>query len=133
MPVGKDTSVPTSPIEAMLARVRQIDGFVLACLIDAVTGMVVGSVQEQDGINLLVAAAGAADIANVLSLMTGELPASGDFEDVIVTLSNHYHLIRLLQTEQGRQLLLLLTLDRPRANLAMARREIRDVNIGPVR
>jgi hypothetical protein len=37
-------------------------------------------------LRLPVASAGAADVVNVLSLMTGELAADGDVEDVIVTL-----------------------------------------------
>lgn len=118
--------MPEIPFEAMLIRLRQIDGFVLACLIDASTGMVLGSVQDQDNVNLAVAAAGAADVANVLSLMTGRLAAGGVAEDVIVTLSSHYHLIRMLRPGPRLQLLLLLTLERPRANLAIAHRELRD-------
>lgn len=122
--------MPVSPFEAVLSQVRQIDGFVLACLIDASTGMVLGSVQGRDDMNVAVAAAGATDVANVLSLMTGELAASGDLEDVIVTLSSHYHLIRLLRPRSEEQFLLLVTLERPMANLAMAHREIRNFDIG---
>jgi hypothetical protein len=59
-------------------------------------------------------------------MMTGELATDGDVEDVIVTLDSHYHLIRLLRPGPGRVLLLLVTLERPQANLAMAHREIRD-------
>src|SRR5882724_3199807 len=46
----------------------------LACLVDASTGMVLASRKDQDDISLPTAAAGAADIANVLSQLTGELP-----------------------------------------------------------
>jgi hypothetical protein len=60
-------------------------------------------------------------------MMTGELATDGDVEDVIVTLDSHYHLIRLLRPGPGRVLLLLVTLDRPQAGLAMAHREIRDL------
>lgn len=123
--------MPVSPFEAVLAQVRQIDGFVLACLIDASTGMVLGRVQDGDDMDPAVAAAGAADVANVLTLMTGELAATGDLEDVIVTLSSHYHLIRLLRPRPGAQFLLLVVLQRPPANLAMAHRELRNFDIGP--
>ncbi len=49
-----------SAAEAMLEPVRQIHGFVLACLVDAASGMILGSLQEQDDMSLPVAAAGAA-------------------------------------------------------------------------
>ena len=70
--------------EALLDPVSDIEGFMLACLVDASTGMVQASRKDQDDISLPTAAAGAADIANVLSQLTGELPVDG-LEDVMVT------------------------------------------------
>ncbi len=118
------------PADEMLTPVTQIQGFVLACLVDASTGMILGSLQDRDDMPLPVAAAGAADVVSVLSLMTGELAMNGAVQDVIVTLDSHYHLIRLLRRGPGRQFLLLVTLERPQANLAMALREIRDFSAG---
>jgi hypothetical protein len=51
--------VSAFPAEVMLAPVRQIDGFVLACLADASSGMILGSLQDQDDMRLPVAAAAA--------------------------------------------------------------------------
>ncbi len=115
----------TLPGDVILEPVRNIQGFVLACLVDAATGMPLGAVQDQDDIRMPPAAAGAADVFNVLSMMTGEMATKGDLEDVIVTLNSHYHLIRLIKRGPGRQLLLFVTVDRSQANLAMALREIR--------
>jgi hypothetical protein len=115
----------------MLAQVSELDGFVLACLIDASTGMILDSVQDRQDLSLPVAAAGAADVAGVLSAMTAALATDGDLKDVIVTFSSHYHLIRLIRPGPGLQLLLLVTLDRAQANLGMAHREIRNVTISP--
>jgi hypothetical protein len=85
------------------------------------------SLQEQGDLSVPVAAAGAADVVNVLSLMTGELALKGDLEDVIVTLTSHYHLIRKLELGSSGPLVLLVTLDKPQTNLAMALREVRDL------
>jgi hypothetical protein len=57
----------------VLDPVRQIEGFVHACLIDATSGMILSSLGNQDEMRLPVAAAGATDIVNVLTMMTGEL------------------------------------------------------------
>ncbi|MFF3667827.1 roadblock/LC7 domain-containing protein [Microtetraspora malaysiensis] len=121
--------MPESPFEALLSQVRQIDGFVLGCLIDASTGMVLGHVQDRETLRLPVAAAGAADVANVISLMAGELAANGGLEDAIITLSGHYHLIRHFSPAPRLQFLLLVVLDRAEANLAMAHRELRDFDL----
>jgi predicted regulator of Ras-like GTPase activity (Roadblock/LC7/MglB family) len=118
--------VAVSAVEAMLAPMKRIDGFVLACLVDADSGLVLGAVRGDDSISVPVAAAGAADVAGALSLMTSRLALKGDLEDVIVTLGSHYHLIRALPAEPAGQLVLLVTLERPAANLAMAHREVRE-------
>ena len=118
--------MPAFPDDVVFAPVRQIQGFVLACLVDSSSGMILGSWQDQDDLPVPVAAAGAADVMNTVSMMTGQLASNGEVEDVIITLDSHYHLIRLLGRGPGRQFLLLVTLERPQANLAMALREIRD-------
>jgi hypothetical protein len=115
--------------EALLDPVSDIDGFMLACLVDASTGMVLASRKDQDDISLPTAAAGAADIANVLSLLAGQLPVDG-LEDVIVTFRRQLYMIRLVREDPEPQILLLVILDRSRVNLAMARREIRNFCAG---
>lgn len=81
--------------------------------------------KDQDEVSLPTAAAGAADIANVLSLLAGELPVDG-LEDVMVTFRNQLYVIRLVSEDLEPNIILLVILDRARANLAMARREIRN-------
>jgi len=115
-----------SATDAVLAPVTTIDGFLLACLIEPATGMILASAPGQGEISLSVAAAGAADIAYVLSVLSAKLAANEELDDVIVTFSNHLHLIRPLKRDEGQRALLLVILDRRRANLAMARREVRN-------
>ncbi len=110
--------------EALLDPVSDIEGFMLACLVDASTGMVLASRKDHADISLPTAAAGAADIANVLALLAGELPVDG-LEDVMVTFRRQLYVIRLVRQDPEPQILLLVILDRSRVNLAMARREIR--------
>src|SRR6266699_4868978 len=117
-------SVILDEAEALLDPVSDIEGFMLACLVDASTGMVLASRKDQDDISLPTAAAGAADIANVLALLAGELPVDG-LEDVMVTFRRQLYVIRLVRQDPEPQVLLLVILDRSRVNLAMARREIR--------
>lgn len=111
--------------EALLDPVSDIEGFMLACLVDASTGMVLASRKDQDDISLPTAAAGAADIANVLAMLAGQLPVDG-LEDVMVTFRRQLYMIRLVRENPEPQILLLVILDRSRVNLAMARREIRN-------
>ena len=119
-----------SEADTMLAPVTGIDGFLVGCLMDASTGMVLASRRDQDGISLPTAAAGAADIANVVGLLAARLAIPDGPEDVMVTFPDHFHVIRPVGTDPASQILLLVILDRQRTNLAIARREIRDFCAG---
>jgi len=110
---------------ALLAPVAAIDGFRLASLVDASTGMVVSSIHDPEDASL-APSAGAADIVSVLSLLSSELGADDGLEDVMVTFGSRFHLIRHVRADVPQPVILLVVLDRARANLAMARREIRD-------
>jgi hypothetical protein len=112
--------------DTLLAPVTNVDGFVLACLVDASTGMVLAGQQERDEVSLPAAAAGAADIAGVISLLSGRLGTGEALEDVMLTFSGHIHVLRQITAEREPQVLLLVVLDRLKTNLALARREIRD-------
>ena len=114
-----------SAVDVSLDPITKIDGFVLGCLVDLATGMVLASVTGQGDISPPTVAAGAADIANVLSVMSARVAAGEELEDVIVTFSSHLHLVRLVNQEWSQRVILLVILDRRRANLAMARRELR--------
>jgi hypothetical protein len=120
----EEASLILTEAEAALDPVAHIEGFVLGCLVDASTGMILAARKDQDDISLPVAAAGAADIANVLSMLGGELPVDG-LEDVMVTFRNQLYVIRFISDDLEPNILLLVILDRARANLALARREIR--------
>ena len=116
----------------LLAPVTTIDGFRLGCLIDASTGMVVAS-----AVNPAVpapapeaAGAGAADIINLLILLSGKLATGETLEDVMVTFGDSFLMVRPVGQDQEAPLLLLVMTDRHRTNLAMAHRSIRDFCAG---
>src|ERR1700722_11427807 len=112
--------------DELLAPVMAIDGFRLACLIDGSTGMVLASLGQQDGPAPPTAAAGAADVINVLTLLNGRLATGENLEDVMVTFSDSFFMVRPVGPAKQPQILLLVIADRQRTNLAMAHRSIRD-------
>jgi hypothetical protein len=110
-----------------LTPVMAIDGFRLGCLIDASTGMVFASVQEQDAPAPSTAAAGAADVVNVLTLLNGKLATGEILEDVMITFSDSYFLVRPVERDKEPRILLVVVADRHRTNLALAHRSLRDL------
>jgi len=118
--------------DELLAPVMAIDGFRLACLIDGSTGMVLASRENReftvshDGPAPPTAAAGAADVINALTLLNGRMATGENLEDVMVTFSDSFFMVRPVGLDQQPQILLLVIADRQRTNLAMAHRSIRD-------
>lgn len=112
--------------DELLAPVMAIDGFRLGCLIDGSTGMVLASLGSQNGHASSTAAAGAADVINVLNLLNGRLATGEHLEDVMVTFSDSFFMVRPVRGDQQPPILLLVIMDRQRTNLAMAHRSIRD-------
>jgi hypothetical protein len=111
----------------LLAPAMAIDGFRLGCLIDASTGMVLGSLEGQSAPATAPAAAGAADVVSVLTLLTGKLATGEILEDVMITLSDSFFMVRPVGRDPEPRFLALIVVDRHRTNLAMAHRSLRDI------
>jgi len=111
----------------LLTPAMAIDGFRLGCLIDASTGMVLASLQNQDALSAPTAAAGAADLVNVLTLLTGRLATGEVLEDMMITFSDSFFMVRPVGQDPEPRILLLVVADRHRTNLAMAHRSLRDL------
>ena len=111
-------------IKDSLAKLNQIDGFIGAALVDAESGMLLG--QEGGGpMNLEVAAAGNTEVVRAKRKTMQNLALKDQIEDMLITLAKQYHLIRPLRARST--LFFYVALDRQRANLAMARIALADV------
>ncbi len=111
----------------LLAPVMAIDGFRLGCLVDASTGMVLASVQGQNAPAPPTAAAGAADLVHVLALLNGKLATGEILEDVMITFSDSFFMVRPVDRDTEPRILLLVVADRHRTNLALAHLSIREL------
>src|SRR6201999_3018339 len=111
----------------LLTPAMSIDGFRLGCLIDASTGMVLATLHSQDAPDAQTAAAGAADLVSVLTLLNGKLATGEILEDVMITFSDSFFMVRPVGREAEPRILLLVVADRHRPNLALATRSLRDL------
>jgi hypothetical protein len=89
--------------------------------------MVLASVQSQDDPATPTAAAGAADLVHVLTLLNGKLATGEILEDVMITFSDSFFMVRPVNADTEPRILLLVVADRHRTNLAMAHRSVRDL------
>ena len=105
-----------------LKELLRLDGAMCAALVDANSGMMLGSAGS--GLDLELAAAGNTEVVRA-KLRTMKTLGLGDaIEDILITLSKQYHIIRPVTAKPG--IFMYLVLDRSRANLALARRACQD-------
>ncbi|HTI24806.1 MAG TPA: hypothetical protein VL652_27670 [Kutzneria sp.] len=116
-------------IDTALKEAMAIPGALGAALVDYESGMSLGTVGGGDWLDLEVAAAGNTEVVRSKLRVMSALKLNDNIEDILITLSRQYHLIRLLTSAKrgGSTLFLYLVLDRERANLALARHNLRAI------
>ena len=115
-------------IETALKEAMTIDGALGVALVDWDSGMSLGSLGGGKYLDLDVAAAGNTEVVRSKMRTLGSLRINDTIEDILITLTKQYHLIRLLKnpgSEQG--LFLYLALDRAKSNLALARHHLKRI------
>lgn len=105
-----------------LKQLLRTDGAMCAALVDANSGMMLGSAGS--GLDLELAAAGNTEVVRAKLKTMQILGLSDTIEDILITLGKQYHIIRPLQAKAG--IFLYVVLDKTKANLAMARRACQD-------
>ena len=114
-------------IETSLKQAMEIDGAVGVALVDYESGMALGSLGGGRYLNLEVAAAGNTEVIRAKMRTMASLELNDEIEDILITLGRQYHLIRLLTSNRSASLFIYLALDRGKANLAMARHQLRQI------
>ncbi|MBO8195671.1 hypothetical protein ITI46_29070 [Streptomyces oryzae] len=104
-----------------------IDGTIGVALVDYTSGMALGTLGGGKAFDLEVAAAGNTDVVRAKLRTMEHLGLEDEIEDILITLGSQYHLIRLLKSKSGNGLFLYIALDAGKANLAMARHQLRRI------
>ncbi|MFD9483069.1 hypothetical protein [Streptomyces sp. NPDC059991] len=112
---------------ALKEAMTSIEGTIGVALVDYSSGMALGTLGGGKELDLSVAAAGNTDVVRAKVRTMEMLGLKDEIEDILITLGSQYHLIRLLKSRGHTGLFLYLALDKSRANLAMARHQLRRV------
>ena len=113
-----------SNLNQSLEQLMAFDGALCAAVVDFNSGMLLGSAGS--GVDMEVAAAGNTEVVRA-KLRAMKLQGMDDqIEDFLITLGKQYHILRPSESIQG--IFLYYVLDTSRANLALARRKVKDVS-----
>ncbi|MEU6414452.1 hypothetical protein [Microbispora sp. NPDC046933] len=114
-------------MDVSLKEMLAIDGAVGAAVADYGSGMALGTLGGSKELDLQVAAAANTEVVKAKLRAIDALKLNDAIEDILITLGTQYHIIRPLTGRGGKGLFLYLALDRNRANLAMARHQLRAI------
>lgn len=116
-----------SNMDVALKDMMSIDGAVGAAVVDYGSGMALGTLGSSKALDLNVAAAGNTEVVRAKLRTMEQLGLKDDIEDILITLSGQYHIIRPITGRKNKGLFLYSALDRSRANLALARHRLKSI------
>ncbi|MFG1791706.1 hypothetical protein [Nocardia sp. NPDC049149] len=116
-----------SNMDLALKDMMVIDGAVGAAVVDYNSGMALGMLSSSKALDLQVAAAGNTEVVRAKMRTIDQLGLKDEIEDILITLSGQYHVIRPMTGRKSKGLFLYLALDRGRANLALARHRLKSI------
>lgn len=111
----------TETLEALV----KVDGAMCAALVDSSSGMLLG--QAGSGLDLEIAAAGNTEVVRAKLTTIKSLGLDDTIDDILITLSSQYHIIRPLRSTP--EVFLYVVLDSAKANLALARLKVKDADL----
>ncbi|MEU7001154.1 hypothetical protein [Nonomuraea sp. NPDC046570] len=114
-------------MDVSLKEMMSIDGALGAAVVDYSSGMALGAQGGSKELDLQVAAAGNTEVVKAKMRTMDSLGLKDGIEDILITLNSQYHIIRPITGRSGKGLFLYLALDRTRANLALARHQLRGI------
>src|SRR5690606_18993316 len=114
-------------MDVALKDMMGIDGAIGAAVVDYNSGMALGVLGGSKTLDLQVAAAGNTEVVRAKMRTMDSLGVNDEIEDILITLSSQYHIVRPMTGRKSKGLFLYLALDRSRANLALARHRIKGI------
>jgi predicted regulator of Ras-like GTPase activity (Roadblock/LC7/MglB family) len=113
-----------SNIQESLDSLVAIDGAMCAALVDSSSGMLLG--KAGSGLDLEIAAAGNTEVVRAKLTTIKSLGLNDTIDDILITLSTQYHIIRPL--EETPEVFIYLVLDSKKSNLALARLKVKEAD-----
>lgn len=108
-----------------ISGLKEINGFIGACIVDSDTGLMLGSEGGGGSFDLEAAGAGNTEVVKAKLATMRSLGLNDKIEDILITLGTQFHLIRPLATNPA--IFIYVALDKKSANLGLARIQVKKV------
>jgi CheY-like chemotaxis protein len=118
----EDSLAPAAPrtrLEVFLERLRKVDGYRAACLVDSETGVVLGSHGHTGALDIHTAAGGYAEVYRSERAALARLDPGERLEDIVMTTHDRFDVLHAVTAQPA--LFIFVVLDRRPGNLMMAR------------
>ena len=115
----------TRDVQESLEAIMEIDGTVGGAIVDYESGMTLGTIGGGD-LDMELAGAGNTEVVRAKKNVAHDLGIEGAIEDILITLEDQYHLIRLCENHED--VFIYLALDRSQGNLGLARRKVSKID-----
>jgi predicted regulator of Ras-like GTPase activity (Roadblock/LC7/MglB family) len=112
-----------SNIQTTLKEALTVNGAIVAAVVDANSGLLLGSAGS--GLDIELAAAGNTEVVRAKLATMQSLKLNDVIEDILITLGKQYHVIRPIADSKG--IFLYFVLDKSKANLALARHKLQEL------
>jgi CheY-like chemotaxis protein len=124
-PGGSPVITPVPPVrtgprlEVFFERLRKLDGYAAACLVDGDSGVLLGSDGRANGIDVHTAAACYAELYRAERATLGRLVPGDRLEDVVITFPSQFHVLHAVGAQPA--LFVYVVLERRIGNLMLTR------------
>lgn len=108
-----------------ISDLKNITGFIGACLVDSESGLMLASEQGNGKFDLEAAGAANTEVVRAKNAAMAALGLDDHIEDILITLGTQFHLIRPLAANPS--IFVYVALDRKTANLGMARLTVKNI------
>lgn len=112
-------------VTTSLKSLSKINGFIGAAVVDSDSGMAFGTVGGNPNFDIDMAAAANTDVMAAKLRAKEVLELDDNIDDILITLSSQYHILRPLSTRPS--VFIYLALASTQANLAMARMKVKSI------
>ena len=112
-----------SNITESLNSLMEVSGAIAASVVDSNSGMMLGQIGS--GVDLELASAGNTEVVRAKLRTMETLKSNDQIEDILITLGKQYHIIHPIDKTPG--LFIYFVLDKSKANLALARHHVQEV------